>query len=64
MVKLYINCVEITLLEWMLHVSNIPYEVEFIPPDSELDYPYLVVDGVQLDFDKSVSWIKEYNNGR
>ena len=47
------------MLEWMLKQNNIPYQLEDKACDCGLDFPYLIVDGVPLDEDRAMKWIKE-----
>lgn len=61
MVKLRVDDFEqITTLEWLLENNHISYEVEINNVNNGLCPPYLVVDGVPLDFNRSIKWIKEH----
>jgi hypothetical protein len=44
----------------MLRKYKIEYKLEILPPDRGLLYPYLVVDGVPLDYERAVKWIEGY----
>lgn len=46
------------MLEWELIVNKIDYRCEEWNKFG-LDTPYLIVDGVPLDFDRAIKWIKE-----
>lgn len=59
MIKLCANSLEITMLEWELRVHGIPHLVVVNPPDCGLEFPYLIVDGVPLDEERAMKWIKE-----
>lgn len=59
MVKLVTdNPDQINVLEWLLITNHIDYEIERVKRFS-IDTPYLIVDGVPLDLDRSMKWIKE-----
>ena len=58
MIKLCVDSLEITMLEWMLKKNDIPYELDRDAPDCGIAYPYLVVDGVPLDADRAMKWIR------
>lgn len=59
MVKLVTdNPDQINALEWQLITHHIPYEIEKVDRFS-IDTPYLIVDGVPLDLERSLKWIKE-----
>ena len=59
MVKLIVDDLEqISTLEWMLTVQGIPHELSLNKCDNGIRPPYLVVDGVPLDFNRSLKWLK------
>ena len=59
MVKLVTdNSDQISILEWELIRNNIEYEI-VKKSRYNITKPYLVVDGVPLDFERSLKWIKE-----
>lgn len=61
MVKLLVSDFEqITTLEWLLEKNGIPYELEIDTVNNGIHPPHLVVDGVPLDFNRSIRWIKEH----
>ena len=61
MVKLRVDDFEqVTMLEWLLEKNNIPYDLELNTVNNGLRPPYLVVDGVPIDFNRSIKWIKEH----
>lgn len=61
MVKLRVDDFEqVTMLEWWLEKNNISYELELNEVNNGIRTPYLVVDGVPLDFNRSIKWIKEH----
>lgn len=60
---------QINMLEWLLITNHIKYEVN-IPRNSSFKRfipPFLIVDGVPLDSDRSLKWItdkiEEVKNG-
>lgn len=59
MVELYTYDLEETVLEQELQRANIEYQLCLDLRQYGLRTPYLVVDGVPLDFDRSIKWIKE-----
>ena len=62
MVKLCVkNDLEISMLEWMLKKKDIQYRLIVDAPDCGLDYPYLVVDGVPLDEERAMTWVRGKN---
>lgn len=59
MVKLITdNSDQISILEWELIRNNIDYEI-VKTARCTMKKPHLVVDGVPLDFERSLKWIKE-----
>ena len=65
MVKLIVNNLEqITILEYLLTKQNIQFfaELEGDTNDYGLIPPYMIVDSVPLDFNRSLKWIKEHEN--
>lgn len=59
MVKLIVDDLEqISTLEWMLTVQGIQHEICLSECDNGIRPPYLVVDGVPLDFNRSLKWLK------
>ena len=59
MVKLCVDDFEqVTLLELMLHTNEIPFEFELNETPFGIEPPFLIVDGVPLDFDRSIKWVK------
>ena len=65
MVKLIVNNLEqITILEYLLIKQNIQFfaELEGDTNDYGLIPPYMIVDSVPLDFNRSLKWIKEHEN--
>ena len=59
MVKLIVDDLEqISTLEWMLTVLKIDFEISLIETDIGIKPPYLIVDGVPLDFNRSLKWLK------
>ena len=62
MVKLIVDDFDqITMLEQLLTQKDIPYEIE-LGDKSRREYglrpPHLIVDGVPLDFNRSIKWLK------
>lgn len=56
---------QINMLEWLLITNHIKYQVN-VPSYTGFEHmstPYLIVDGVPLDEDRAVKWIKEKRNG-
>lgn len=59
MVKLIVDDFEqITMLEWMLVTNNIHHEISLNESNNGIKPPYLIVDGVPLDFNRSLKWLK------
>ena len=59
MVKLIVNDYDqITTLEYWLTQKNIPFELELSEKSYGFRSPYLIVDGVPLDFNRSLKWLK------
>ena len=59
MVKLCVDDFEqVTMLETMLEQHKISYEMELTEGSYGIKPPHLVVDGVPLDFSRSIKWIK------
>jgi len=65
MVKLFVDDFEqLSLLEYTLVQADIPYEIELAPNNCYVRPPYLVVDGVPLDTQRAMKWIRgRVNNG-
>lgn len=62
MVVLVLNDIDqISFLELEMDKSGIKYQkvLKQTPP---LTPPFLIVDGVPLDFNRSLKWIKEHDN--
>lgn len=60
MVTLFVSDYDqVTMLGWMLEKNNISYEISFNKVDNGIACPYLSVDGVPLDFCRSLKWIEE-----
>lgn len=59
MVELYVFDYEETALERELQNADIEYQLCLDIGNYGLKPPYLVVDGVPLDFNRSLKWIKE-----
>ena len=61
MVKLIVDDYEqITTLEHFLTQNNIAYDIELAEfRNYGFRPPHLIVDGVPLDFNRSLKWIKE-----
>ena len=55
-------CVEdglqVTTLEYEVMRNGIEYRLIENAPDCGLGYPYLIVDGVPLDEERAMTWIK------
>lgn len=49
---------QINMLEWELIKNHVEYEIE-CSNVFDLTPPYLIVDGVPLDFERSMKWVKE-----
>lgn len=49
---------QITTLEWLLEKTSLPYEVCLNEIDNGIATPYLIVDGVPLDFNRSLKWLR------
>jgi len=64
MVKLIVDDFDqVTMLEHMLTQKDIPYELELSDRfcrEYGIRPPHLIVDGVPLDFNRSMKWIKGY----
>lgn len=61
MIKLRVDDFEqITMLELLLEKNGISYDLEINQANNGIRPPYLVVDGVPLDFNRSIKWIKEH----
>jgi hypothetical protein len=59
MVKLCVDDFDqVTTLEWLLTTNNIDYTIELSGVQYGIRPPFLVVDGVPLDFNRSMKWIK------
>ena len=52
---------QMTLLEFLLERNNISYIIKKKPQTSNFGFetPYLIVNGIPLNFDKSLKWINE-----
>lgn len=62
MVKLVTdNSDQISILEWELIRNNIDYTIVKCSRYN-ITKPYLIVDGIPLDFERSLKWIKEKSN--
>lgn len=53
---------QITMLEWLLINNDIDYVLRVDTPYSSFQLPYLIVNGVPLDFERSIKWIGERCN--
>ena len=59
MVELVVNdCDQVCLLEHLLRLGSIKYTLTKYNK-YHLDEPYLIVDGVPLDFNRSLNWLEE-----
>ena len=59
MVKVCVSDLEqVTTLEWLLTKTHIPFEVCLNECDNGIATPYLLVDGVPLDFERSLKWLR------
>ena len=62
MVKLVTdNSDQISILEWELIRNNIDYTIVKCSR-YKITKPYLIVDAIPLDFERSLKWIKEKRN--
>lgn len=62
MVKLVTdNSDQISILEWELIRNNIDYTIVKCSR-YKITKPYLIVDCIPLDFERSLKWIKEKSN--
>ena len=62
MVKLVTdNSDQISILEWELIRNNIDYTIVKCSRHN-ITKSYLIVDGIPLDFERSLKWIKEKSN--
>lgn len=60
MVKLVVDSFgKVSILECLLLASGVEYELEILDEEMGLITPFLVVDGVPLDLDRSYKWLKE-----
>ena len=50
---------QISMLEWELAMAGIDRVVDIDEGKYGFEPPYLVVDGVPLDFERSLNWIEE-----
>lgn len=50
---------QISMLEWELAMADIDHTIEVAEDKYGLEFPYLIVDGVPLDFERSLKWIEE-----
>ena len=50
---------QISMLEWELVMANIDHAVEIDDGKYGLELPHLIVDGVPLDYERSLKWIGE-----
>ena len=50
---------QVSMLEYALIQADIPYEIAVQECDCGIRPPYLVVDGVPLDDNRAMKWIKE-----
>ena len=63
MVVLVTNDVnQMNILEWELITNRIDYRLNHRNLFG-LEPPYLIVNGVPIDFERSMIWIKEHSNG-
>lgn len=64
MVKLILDKLDyfeqVSILEYTLIQADIPYEISTKSCDCGICPPYLVVDGVPLDYERSLKWVKEH----
>lgn len=59
MVKLYVDDLDqLTMLDVLLDVLEIQYERVMPTTIFGMTAPFLVVDGVPLDFNRSIKWMK------
>ena len=49
---------QINMLEWELIKNHVDYELEY-DEVFNLTQPHLIIDGVPLDFERSMKWVKE-----
>lgn len=61
MVELYLSDFEETALETELQNADIEYQLCFDLGNYGLKAPYLVVDGVPLDYKRAKIWLKEHD---
>jgi hypothetical protein len=59
MVQLCTDSWQYSILEWLLLRNDIKYEFCLPAPECGITPPYLIVDGVPLDMDRSIKWIFE-----
>lgn len=60
MVKLVVDSFgQVSILECLLLAAGVEYELEILDESMGLITPFLVVDGVPLDLDRSYKWLKE-----
>lgn len=59
MVKLIVDDYDqVTTLEHFLNQAKIPFELELNTDAYGICAPYLIVDGVPLDFNRSLRWLR------
>ena len=59
MVKLIVDDFDqITTLEYLLTQNNISFELELSEKSYGFRPPHLIVDGVPLDFNRSMKWLR------
>ena len=50
---------QMNILECLLRASGLKYKVEKNPQDIGVPTPYIIVDGVPLDAERAIKYIKE-----
>ena len=50
---------QISMLEWELAIADIDHTTEVGEGKYGFEPPHLIVDGVPLDFERSLKWIEE-----
>ena len=58
MIKLCNDTWQVTILDWMLMSNGISYATDANAVDIGIGFPYLLVDGVPLDEERAIKWIK------
>ena len=60
MVEIHVsNKYQVTLFEWFCVKKNIPHKVVVDKGLLGLDTPFLVVDGIPLNTERSITWMNE-----